>query len=393
MGGLGVALWAVDAPVSLAFPDGLSNALLFLACGMIWNGARLFHSRSVRPVALSAGAVIWLLACQFSLFTESDSNRVILSSMIASAYTFFSARELWRERREMLRLRWPAVIVPVLHGMVFLPPIPLAVMRPVEQGASLLSSGWMAVFTLETLLYAVGTAFIVLIMAKERVERMHKTAAVTDGLTGLLNRRGFLEESETLMARQSAAGRRVTVLMFDLDHFKSINDRHGHATGDEALRIFAATIKTSLRASDVIARIGGEEFVALLPSTLSEAKVVAERVRAAFEVAGAEICGHRLAATVSIGATCAKMPGCDIDTLLAGADAALYRAKSNGRNRLEAMEVAEPSGSVPQVPVAVHAGSTAGLSSRSALAAARRDAATPSPAAGAAGFCAANGAP
>ena len=353
IGGLGVALWMLDAAVSPPLPYGFSNGLLFVACGMIWNGARLFHSRRLLPVALLAGAGIWLIACQFPFFTQSGGHRLILSSIIVSAYTYFTARELWRERRETWRSRWLAIFVPVLHGLVFLPPIPLAFLRPAEQGASLLSSGWMAVFTLEMLLYVVGTAFIVLILTKERVEHIHKTAAVTDALTGLLNRRGFLEQAKALILRQSAQRRRVTVLMFDLDHFKSINDRHGHAIGDEALRVFAATIKANMRASDIIGRLGGEEFAVLLPSALTEAAAVAERVRAGFEIAGVEISGHRLGATVSIGAAEARMPGCDIETLLARADAALYRAKANGRNRFEAADAEELLGSAaPLVPEA-----------------------------------------
>jgi diguanylate cyclase (GGDEF)-like protein len=341
IGGIAVALWIVDAKVSPPLPYGFSNALLFVACGMIWNGFRVFHDRRGLPVALSAGAAIWLLACQFSMFTESASNRVILSSIIVSAYTFFSARELRRDRRRAPGSLWSTVLVPVLHGMVFLPPIPLAFMRADEQGASLLSNGWMAVFTLEMLLYAVGTAFIVLIMTKERVEHVHKTAAMTDPLTGLLNRRGFMEQAQAVMARQSAQRSRATVLMLDLDRFKSINDGYGHAIGDEVLRVFAMTIKTNMRASDIIGRLGGEEFAAVLPNGLGDASAVAERVRAAFEIAGVEICGHPLRATVSIGAACAEMPGCSIEALLAHADAALYRAKTNGRNRIETSEVEE----------------------------------------------------
>jgi diguanylate cyclase (GGDEF)-like protein len=394
MGGLGVALWIVDDAIS-PLPYGISNALLFVACGMVWNGARMFHGREVLPVALFFGAAIWLLACQIPAFTESGGNRAILSSIIVSGYTFFTAKELWRERREAWRSRWPAIFVPVLHGLVFLPPIPLAMMRPAEQGASFLSSGWMAVFTLETLLYAVGTAFIVLIMVKERIERVHKTAAVTDPLTGLLNRRGFLEEAHTLQARQSAAGASLTVLMFDLDHFKSINDRYGHATGDDALRVFAATIKASMRASDIIGRLGGEEFVALLPSALPEAAAVAERVRAAFEIAANRVSGHCLAATVSIGAACARMPGGDIDALLIRADAALYRAKSNGRNRVEATQLTELLGcaDISLVPDAgAHAGRAGGLAFRT-VAAVTRLVAAPRSGAPAREFCTATGTP
>jgi diguanylate cyclase (GGDEF)-like protein len=303
-------------------------------------------------VALAGGGALWLVASQFSVFAQSPSNRVVLSFIIVSAYTFFTARELWRERRGLSRRA--AIFVPLLHGMVFLPPIPLAFLRPGGQGTLLFSSGWMAIFTLEILLYAVGTAFIVLTMAKERAESIHKTAAQTDALTGLLNRRGFLGQAQALIAERSPEDQ-VTVLMFDLDHFKSINDRFGHATGDDALRVFAKTIKANMRVNDLIGRLGGEEFAAVLPSALAEARTVAERVRAAFEIAGAEISGRRIGATVSIGATCAAVPGCDIEALLARADAALYNAKGNGRNRLEAsddIDLPEGTGAPPLVPAA-----------------------------------------
>jgi diguanylate cyclase (GGDEF)-like protein len=111
-------------------------------------------------------------------------------------------------------------------------------------------------------------------------------AAATDPLTGLLNRRGFFEAAGSLIAisrRNRMAP--VSVLVFDLDHFKAINDRSGHATGDAMLQHFAKVARETLRATDIIGRLGGEEFVALLPSTAAEAAIAAERVRAAFAVA------------------------------------------------------------------------------------------------------------
>ncbi|MEX0752590.1 MAG: GGDEF domain-containing protein [Xanthobacteraceae bacterium] len=362
LGGAGIALWIADAAVSPPLPYGFSNALLFFACGMIWNGARLFYGRRNQPIALSAGAAIWMLACQFPAFAQSSTDQVVLSSLIVSAYTFLTARELWRDRRRQSRSHWAAIFVPILHGMVFLPPIPLAFMLPSGPRALLLS-GWMAVFTLETLLYAVGAAFIVLMMAKERAENIHKTAALTDTLTGIFNRRGFLEKTRALIGRHQKGDRRVTALMFDLDHFKSINDRYGHAVGDEALRVFAATIQTTLREGDIVGRLGGEEFAALLPNAIADATIAAERVRAAFEAAGAEIAGHRMGATVSIGAADAPAADCNIEHLLARADAALYTAKENGRNRIACAPgeigpprpASRPSSQRAQAPAVVHA--------------------------------------
>jgi diguanylate cyclase (GGDEF)-like protein len=265
-------------------------------------------------------------------FTESAALPVVLSSLIVSTYAFATAREIWADRRKRARSRWAAVFVPILHGLVFLPPIPLAVMRAGEGG--LLSAGWLAVFTLETLLYVVGTAFIALMMAKERAEALHKMAASTDPLTGLLNRRGFMELAAMMIQRRAKKGARLSVLMFDLDHFKEINDRFGHAAGDEALRVFSETIQRTMRDGDVIARLGGEEFAALVPASSIEAAIAAERVRSAFEAAGVMIADERMDATVSIGAADADAKECNIERMLARADAALYQAKKHGRNRV-----------------------------------------------------------
>jgi diguanylate cyclase (GGDEF)-like protein len=184
------------------------------------------------------------------------------------------------------------------------------------------------------MLYVVGAAFIVLVLAKERTVLLHKAAALTDPMTGLFNRRGFIEAARQLMARQARRREPVSVLMFDLDHFKSINDSYGHAVGDEALRVFARTVSNNLRANDVVARFGGEEFVAMLPGPVEDAVVAADRVRLAFEKAGGELAARRLGATVSVGAASADAD-VDIEELIGDADAALYRAKLNGRNRVE----------------------------------------------------------
>jgi diguanylate cyclase (GGDEF)-like protein len=141
-------------------------------------------------------------------------------------------------------------------------------------------------------LYAVGTAFVVLMLATERTSRTHKDAAATDELTGLFNRRGVLQAAQELIARQAQKGEAASALMFDLDLFKSINDKLGHRIGDEALRLFAATARASTRATDIVGRFGGDEFVALLPGNLAGAEVVAERVRRAFEIDAVTVAGQ-----------------------------------------------------------------------------------------------------
>jgi diguanylate cyclase (GGDEF)-like protein len=335
VGGLAAALWGMHDVMSRAFTVDVVYALLFVACGIIWTGARLFHSRPVLPYAMFAGAVLWLLTCQSPMFFESDEHRMMLGSLVIASYTLLTAYELWRERSEQLFSRWPAICVLVLHGVVFLLPIPLSALLPEGSGFAL-ASGWFPILALETLLFAVGTAFTILVMAKERSEHRHQAVASTDPLTGIANRRGFLEEAERLMRKQAWKKQPITALVFDLDHFKSINDRFGHAVGDETLRLFARTLALTLRSSDVIGRLGGEEFAALLPNDLASACAAGERVRAAIELVGAEVDGHRVDTTVSIGAAAAFELPCDLDALLSRADGALYRAKENGRNRLEA---------------------------------------------------------
>src|SRR5712691_7866925 len=334
LGGFSVAVWSIEGLISPPLPPGMANALLFVACGMIWSAARIFHGRGVLWGPMFAGAIAWLTACLFPEFAQSAAARIILSSIIVASYTFLTAAELWRERRKALLRRWPAIFVPILHGAVFLFPIPLAGLIPDDSGPVSLASGWIAVFAIETMLYVVGTAFIILVLAKERAVRVQRDAASTDELTGLPNRRGFFAAAEQLVARQVGKGQPVSVLMFDLDHFKSINDRFGHAIGDDALRLFAATAAGSMRATDVVARFGGEEFAAILPGSLADATIVAERVRLAFQAAAATVSGRPAAATVSVGTASAGLCA-DVATLLTAADRALYPAKTNGRNRVE----------------------------------------------------------
>ena len=122
------------------------------------------------------------------------------------------------------------------------------------------------------------------------------------------------------------------MLMFDLDHFKSINDRFGHTAGDEVLRLFGQVVRASTRADDIIGRFGGEEFIAIVPGGLESASKIAERVRSGFEAAGATVASHAIGVTVSIGAAVSHEPVRAIDGLIARTDAALYRAKHAGRN-------------------------------------------------------------
>ena len=172
---------------------------------------------------------------------------------------------------------------------------------------------------------------------------MLERLATTDPLTGLYNRRHFLGSLDAEWSRFQRYYRSVSVLMLDIDHFKSVNDRYGHAAGDEAIKAVAAACNEGKRKSDLVGRIGGEEFAVLLPETsLSRAKLVAERIRNRAMAIRLNAHQVQFGLTVSIGVAEASVSMSGIDALMGAADQALYQAKDEGRNRCIAWTPAPP---------------------------------------------------
>lgn len=159
--------------------------------------------------------------------------------------------------------------------------------------------------------------------------------ARTDSLTGIANRRGFMENAESLVSAAERYGEQLAVAMFDLDHFKNANDEWGHAVGDEVLRVFAGILQKDLRGADQAGRIGGEEFALILPKTGAPgAFSVCERIRKDFaEHVFRSENGNSFRVTVSVGISSPRDAPYSLAGLLAAADAALYRAKAAGKNR------------------------------------------------------------
>jgi diguanylate cyclase (GGDEF)-like protein len=204
------------------------------------------------------------------------------------------------------------------------------------QSQKVFGSVWLTVLSFEGLMFTISIAFILLAMAKERTEYRHKTAALVDPLTGISNRRAFLQDGEAQLKRQATDPRPMAVMLLDLDNFKSINDRFGHAIGDRVLEIFAEVSSGCLRRIDLFGRLGGEEFAAMLRDTTRErALAVAEEIRRSFAEATREVEGRPVQGTVSIGIVISHDAVLDLSALLAQADHALYRAKDDGRNRVE----------------------------------------------------------
>jgi diguanylate cyclase (GGDEF)-like protein len=332
-----VTLFGLYGSVSDLISIDLANVVLFTSFAVTWTGARVFDNRKPQPILLFAGAAVWLVASRIPGFTDAFEVRVLLASGIITAYTWGTAFEFWRGRSEPLVSRWPAIFMLFAHGSLYLLRTPLGAMLPwIPKGNQIFESVWLTVLSFEGLLFTISIAFILLAMAKERTEYRHKTAALVDPLTGVSNRRAFLQDGEAQLKRQATDPRPTAVMLLDLDNFKSINDRFGHALGDRVLEIFADVSSGCLRRIDLFGRLGGEEFAALLRDTSRErALAVAEQIRTSFAEATRDVDGRPVGATVSIGVVISYDSVLDLSALLAQADHALYRAKDSGRNRIE----------------------------------------------------------
>jgi diguanylate cyclase (GGDEF)-like protein len=182
--------------------------------------------------------------------------------------------------------------------------------------------------TIETAITQLHDALAKHEQTREELEKL----AATDMLTGLHNRRNFMALAQAEIARSQRYGRPVSVALADLDHFKLVNDEHGHAVGDLALRAFADMVRDTLRTTDIAGRYGGEEFAFVFPETTpQEAAVLAERLRQRFEKLVITLDnGHALRLTTSLGV--ADASAISIEDALRYADHALYEAKAGGRN-------------------------------------------------------------
>jgi diguanylate cyclase (GGDEF)-like protein len=331
-----IVLFGMYGSVSDLVSIDLANAILFLSFGVTWTGARVFDHRAPLPEYLLLGPLLWFFVSRIPVFTENLDLRVLFSCGIIATYTWLTAFEFWGGRSEPLVSRWPAIFLLFAHGSLFLLRTPRAGMLLWLPAGHVVESVWLIVMTFEALLFTISIAFILLAMAKERAEYRLRTAANVDSLTGVANRRSFLQDGAELTKRHAANPCPAAVLLIDLDHFKSINDRFGHAVGDRVLQIFARTTQENIKSPDLIGRLGGEEFAVVFYDVGPErAAARAELIRTAFAEAADEVDGYPVAATLSIGLVFCIGTALDLPELLTQADEALYYAKERGRNRVE----------------------------------------------------------
>jgi diguanylate cyclase (GGDEF)-like protein len=338
--GIGIILLTVRGAAPVYVADFIGPTILDLCAALTFVAARIFNRGSVDPFRVIACLVAWFLILAATAANTSDQVAAILGTSASVGFFAAAALEFLLGRTEALPGRWPIIVLLCLQAVALL----LATVKfaLASHFSAMLSIGWSGSILFVGLIYAVGSTVCLISMSNGRREAVFKFAANTDPLTGLVNRRALMDIAQRVFDRGAHDGGPVAVLAFDLDYFKRINDTFGHATGDQVLCAFADVLSATLRPNDIVARVGGEEFVAVVPGAGDEAAVaIAKRVGEAFQKAGQFVGGQKIEVTVSAGVATACGRSRSIAGMLASADAALYRAKREGRNRV-ALAAAEP---------------------------------------------------
>jgi len=274
-----------------------------------------------------------LVVSWLGLAPENAPLRVSVNAAVLTGITIAIAADLYRYGRDVVRRR---------HSWLLVVPLAAAAVGFSLRGVRALSHAQsvteeMITHSTVNIVSAIGYMMIALtfhatllglVVGRILVELRYRSRH--DGLTGLLNRRAMEETLHAQLQRSRRTGEPFAVLMLDLDHFKAINDRHGHAAGDHALKHTGAALKAELREVDAIARFGGEEFLVLMPGATAESALpVAERLRTALATDAPQVEGATLLLSMSIGIAQWREPE-EASHLLMRADAALYQAKMRG---------------------------------------------------------------
>lgn len=328
----GVALLTLGTISGFGGMRPVGGIVYAVAPALFWTSARHFNGRKPPLALVSVALLVPVFLLAFRLAQPMAGFAVTLA--IVAALTAATAWEFWRGRGDGLKARWPLISLCLLQSTVFAAgAIEVAIGRVGDVAAPLTS--WFGSIHFVSVLFTLGTAVFIVALSRERSVSRHKRVAETDDLTGMLNRGALMSHADEALRKSCAVEKPMSVILFDLDNFKSINDRFGHAAGDDVLRQFGKVVIAELRSTDRVGRIGGEEFVVVLPRTsLAEALALAERIRETFAARCASLDGLPVKATVSAGVTTAR-PRSSLDALLAAADDGLYLAKQNGRNRVE----------------------------------------------------------
>jgi diguanylate cyclase (GGDEF)-like protein len=326
---------------------GLGGCLLSLQSSLVWKAARTIDTRPAPFVFTLIGPLIVGLGGAIPGVRDFGGS---LALIMGFAYILAAAASLWLGRKEGRAARQPLVIFAAVHAAALLTGVYSTLNGSTGQDQVPALNSLFGFIYFESIVFALGTAFFVLALVKERDQAAIMATARTDSLTGVTNRAAFLADATRIMDRCRRDATPVSVIMFDLDWFKAINDRHGHAIGDAVLRKFCEIAAGSLRPNDLLGRLGGEEFAAMLPGSSVEAAYArAERIRASFAENCRFVRDQQVHATVSGGVSLSINAHETLDVLLENSDAALYIAKTEGRNRIKRADQPRPEGTASNV--------------------------------------------
>lgn len=291
---------------------GLGPALVLTGYWLMWMGLR--QLRPGRPLVLwpVLVAAFWCVVSDWRVFAHNELLRLAVFSPAGFLCMVAIAHESLRIPARV-EVRWLLAGLALLHAAFYAARSISALLFPSPATTQL----WLYITPAEAILYEFCDAFLILFAVLATRQDVLRTQAHTDHLTGLLNRRRFFELAQRVLQEQPCA-----VLVFDVDYFKTVNDTHGHAGGDEVLQVLGEVCRAHLRKGDLIGRVGGDEFAMLIRDDEDAARRVAARIREAFTTA----CQARGYAT---GVTFGVISGeaVPVETLLAAADAELYIAK------------------------------------------------------------------
>ncbi|WP_313462340.1 GGDEF domain-containing protein [Achromobacter sp.] len=316
----------------------VSNAAWVCAVGLVYVGLRQFFG--LRPhIARTVGiGAACLLALALMLYgNDNMSGRMMLFSIYTCGYMAMAGRVIFQQRKQILTRGVTLYLMLATGGLAGLHGLRVVVYSTgLEPPVSLLEPSAWGLFFIVCGSATVPALFLgLLLLIQTRLSEQMQAALTFDSLTRAYSRRSILDELEHELLRCSRTGGQLAVLVLDIDHFKSINDRYGHAAGDTALRHYAHVVQNAVRASDRFGRLGGEEFVLLMyDCDPAQALIHAQRVCDALRDTPLYLQGCEVPMTTS-GGLASYQAGDSADVILARADVALYRAKEQGRDRVE----------------------------------------------------------
>lgn len=315
----------------------LSVSALSLAVasfGLRGHSQRVGAGISDLAIVLGAAACFLVTAAATTLFPHFGLMLGAVPSF-GAATLWFSAWLIVRDKDSLSDAERGCALVLVLFGAFQAAAASAALMNGFEQNPMLIGIYRQLNFLAMPALYTSAGLFAVFLITSDLAASLRE-AAVQDQLTGLLNRRGFTEANAKVYAAARRMDTSVSVIMMDIDHFKQINDSHGHTIGDDAIVHFSELLKKGRRAEDLVSRIGGEEFAIVLPGAgVEESLEVAKRLRAELSAEPLVVGDLVLRMTASFGvATLSKSDTCLSDVIVR-ADSALYQSKQKGRNRVD----------------------------------------------------------